>query len=77
MEILVTDLTPPGSTGLITPRFVTVKETRRILNLSHGSVYKLLRNGKIKAVKHGGKTLINYESVNDYVDSLPAYVSAA
>lgn len=62
----------PNVPNPITPLFITIEDTKRVLNLCHGTVYKLLREGKITAVKHGSKTLVRYESVRDYANSLPA-----
>lgn len=38
--------------------------------------YELLRDKKIRAKKLGTKTLIEFESVDEYVASLPAYGEA-
>jgi excisionase family DNA binding protein len=48
--------------------FQDVEETRRI---SRSEQYKLIRAGRIVARKLGTKTLIDLQSVDDYISSLP------
>jgi hypothetical protein len=48
--------------------FQDVEETRSI---SRSEQYKLIRTGRIVARKLGSKTLIDLQSVDDYIASLP------
>lgn len=52
------------------PIFVTVNDAKRLLSLGHTRVYELMNSGALDRVKSGGKTLISYESVQRYADSL-------
>lgn len=54
----------------LTPIFVTVNEAKRLLSLGHTRVYELMNSGALERVKSGGKTLISYESLRRYADSL-------
>jgi excisionase family DNA binding protein len=54
----------------LTPIFVTVNEAKRLLSLGHTTVYQLMNSGALERVKSGGKTLISYESVKRYAESL-------
>jgi excisionase family DNA binding protein len=54
----------------LTPIFVTVNEAKRLLSLGHTTVYQLMNDGALERVKSGGKTLISYESVTRYAESL-------
>ena len=54
----------------LTPIFVTVNEAKQVLSLSHSRVYQLMRSGALDYVKHGAKTLIRYDSVTRFADSL-------
>ena len=52
------------------PIFVSVNEAKRLLSLGHTRVYELIGSGALERVKSGSKTLISYESVRRYADSL-------
>lgn len=52
----------------------TVPEACRISGLSRPTLYRLLGDQKIKAVKAGGRTLIRLDSLRDYLESLPPAV---
>lgn len=52
---------------------LTVMEFCQAVNLGKTSVYKLINEGKISAVKLGKKTLIPKSAVNEFIASLPAY----
>lgn len=54
------------------PIFVTVNEAKRLLSIGHTRIYELMRSGDLEHVKSGGKTLIFYESVVRYAESLRA-----
>jgi excisionase family DNA binding protein len=54
----------------LAPIFVTVNEAKRLLSLGHTRVYELMNAGALERVKSGGKTLISYESLRRYADSL-------
>lgn len=49
----------------------TVAETAKILRLSLGSTYTLLRSGDIPAKKVGGKWLIPKGRLHQWLDGLP------
>jgi excisionase family DNA binding protein len=49
---------PPGK-----PLTVTVKQACEISNLGNTKIYELIRDGRLKAVKVDGRTLIIYASI--------------
>jgi excisionase family DNA binding protein len=42
------------------------------IGLSRSTIYRLLRQGQIRAVKAHGRTLIVYESLIRYIESCPS-----
>jgi excisionase family DNA binding protein len=44
---------------------------------SRSTVYRLLRAGKLRAVKRGAATLVLTESIDEYMASLPPAIFAA
>ena len=52
------------------PIFVSVEEAKRLLSLGHSRIYQLMRSGEIDYVKQGAKTLIRYDSITRFADSL-------
>ena len=54
----------------LAPIFVSVNEAKRLLSLGHTRVYELMNSGALDRVKSGGKTLISYDSVRRYAESL-------
>lgn len=55
------------------PDLLTIPEFCHAVNLGKTSVYKLINQGKITALKLGKKTLVPRSSVEDFVASLPRY----
>ncbi len=47
------------------------RETESILGISHASLYRLIRAGRLDARKLGGKTLITADSIERLVTELP------
>jgi len=54
----------------LTPIFVTVNDAKRLLSLGHTRVYELMNSGELERVKSGSKTLISYESLRRYAETL-------
>lgn len=52
---------------------LTITEFCKSVNLGRTVAYRLINEGKVKAVKLGKKTLIPRSSVDDFIASLPAY----
>lgn len=52
-------------------RFVSTAEARTLLGISRGSLYTLLKNGKIAARKLGGRTIIPESELRAFQDRLP------
>ena len=48
-------------------------DAARAMGVSRATIYTLLREGKIRARKHGTRTLIDPESLRAYFASLPDY----
>ena len=51
--------------------YCSIADWVRITGVSRSVTYELLGTGRIKAVKLGNKTLIDFQSGLDYVRSLP------
>ena len=54
------------------PRFLTLVEFTNRYGLRRSSIYELINAVSLAAVKAGGKTLITYESAENWANSLPA-----
>lgn len=55
----------------ITPIFISVKETAKLLSLTTWSVYQLLNAGEIVSQYQGKRRLVRLDSVHEYADNLP------
>jgi excisionase family DNA binding protein len=53
------------------PRYVSVRDAANRYATSKSTIYVLLAQNKIRAVKFGGRTLVHVESADQYFDSLP------
>ena len=51
----------------------TIDEFCQKANIGKTKAYEYLKNGQIKAVKMGNKTLIPASSIDDWINSLPLY----
>jgi excisionase family DNA binding protein len=54
------------------PILIHINEASALIGKCRRGVYQLIATEQIKAVKSGRSTLIVYESLKRYVDSLPA-----
>ncbi|TIM37652.1 helix-turn-helix domain-containing protein [Mesorhizobium sp.] len=52
-------------------RFLTIKETKAAIPVSHDKLYKLIKAGKLEVRKLGRRTLISVASIERLHDSLP------
>jgi excisionase family DNA binding protein len=50
---------PPAPEALL----ITITQTQRLLSISHVTVYAMIKAGKLKVVRIGGRTLIDHSSV--------------
>lgn len=64
----------PGVEPQIDPIYVSVQTTSQITGLSKVTIYRLLAAERLRAVKAGAKTLIEYASIREYSASLPRFV---
>lgn len=55
---------------------LTIPEFCKSVNLGRTVAYRLINEGKVKAVKLGKKTLIPRSALDDFIASLPAYKNA-
>jgi len=55
------------------PKYLPIKEFVERYPFSRTHTYELLRKGKLKASKLGKKTLLNTESADELLASLPEY----
>jgi hypothetical protein len=54
------------------PMLISVDRVSDLIGKCRRSVYQLIATDKLEAVKAGRNTLVIYDSVKRYVDSLPA-----
>ena len=54
------------------PILVPIKVAADVLGQSRTTIYELIADEKVKAVKSGRSTLVVYESLKQYAASLPA-----
>ncbi len=56
----------------VEPRFFTLDETARYLNVSHPQVYALVRSGELPAVKIGGRGVwrVDRHQLEAYIERL-------
>jgi excisionase family DNA binding protein len=45
-------------------RALSPRETERTLGISHASLYRLIKTGKLKTIKLGARTLIPVEAID-------------
>ena len=57
-----------GVFGMSLPELMTIEEVMDYLNLSHTSVYTLLRNGDLKGVKVGREWRVKKEDMLAYIN---------
>jgi Helix-turn-helix domain len=53
------------------PILCSIPQASTILGRGVGAIYGLIGDGKIRAVKSNGRTLIFVDSLREYADSLP------
>jgi|GEM_PF-1865642 len=53
----------------------TINEFCKEMNIGRTSAYKELNSGRLKAIKVFGKTLIPESSIQDWLHSLPSYLT--
>ena len=59
------------------PEMLTVSETKQLYRLSHSTLYRLIGDGNIEAVKVGRSTLIVRASVASFFQKQPRVGRAA
>jgi excisionase family DNA binding protein len=65
------DRRPPLSTDEeqgMEPITVTIEGAKKCLGLGHTKVYELLREGRLRSVKIGRRTLITTESIRELIE---------
>jgi hypothetical protein len=55
----------------VTPILVPVKQACTIIGRCQSALYELIGDGKIRAVKSDGRTLVVVASLHEYATSLP------
>jgi hypothetical protein len=53
------------------PILVSIPQASAMIGRGVGAIYGLIGDGKIRAVKSNGRTLIFVDSLHEYVDKLP------
>jgi excisionase family DNA binding protein len=62
----------PKSSGNIQPVLLSFPETAQFLNVGRTTVYVLVSNGDLEAVKIGARSLIKRRSAENLIKRLPA-----
>ena len=57
----------------ITPYHLTVREAVQLSGIGRTKFYRLIGDGEVRAVKLGRRTLVERESLLDFIGRLPAY----
>jgi hypothetical protein len=53
------------------PILCSIPQASALIGRGVGAIYELIGNGKIRAVKSNGRTLIWVESLHEYAEGLP------
>ena len=61
----------------VEPKYVCVPDFCSFYGVGRSTAYKLLRTGKVLAVKLGKRTLVDLESARDYFGTLPSFKGGA
>lgn len=61
-----------GHDGSVQRALYSPREVEHLLSISHATLYRLIANGRLVALKLDGKTVIPNESVRQFIASLPA-----
>lgn len=56
---------------------LTLPQVKQTLNIGMTRTYALLNEGKLKAVKLGGRTMVTRSALTEFIGSLPGYSDAA
>lgn len=56
--------------------FYTTQEAVRVTGITRSSLYVALKDGTLRAVKHGKRTMIRRTDLLLFMDSLPAWTPA-
>ena len=51
------------------PIALRVNDAGKLVGLSRSQIYRLINEGKLEAIKAGGRTLIKYASLRALIDS--------
>jgi excisionase family DNA binding protein len=52
----------------IQPEWLSYTQSRKITGLSRGTIHKIIDSGSVKAAKVGSRTLINRQSLLEYLE---------
>ena len=52
------------------PLAVSVSEAARLIGVSRTRLYQLIRDGRLRKIKSGGRTLLLVQDLRDYLGSL-------
>ncbi|MBP7722279.1 MAG: helix-turn-helix domain-containing protein [Alphaproteobacteria bacterium] len=55
------------------PELLTITQLCEAVNIGRTNAYRLIGEGKIKAIKINRKTLIRRSDMDAWIESLPAY----
>lgn len=57
----------------ITPRFLDIRGAVTYSGIGRTLIYRAIKAGTIKAVKHGKRTLVDRASIDAYLDNLEPF----
>jgi excisionase family DNA binding protein len=60
-----------------TPRYCSIQDVCIITGLSQATIYRLLADHRLRALKAGSKTLVDLRSVDAFLEALPAIGAGA
>jgi excisionase family DNA binding protein len=58
------------------PLLIPVKTAFEMIGVGYSKGYELVRSGRLIAVKQGSRTMIDYQSLKAYRESLPRVIMA-
>lgn len=58
----------------IEPLYATIRATSKLTSFSDVTIYRMIADHKLRAVKAGRKTLVEVASIHEYLRALPRFV---
>ena len=71
MEVVLMPISPNVSSATVPPVLLSISEAARLLGIGRSTLYGLLNNGDLLALKIGARTLIKRTDVEALLERLP------